>query len=211
MTHDEINTLHMSGTQFSLDSDEIDAALAHANLDPATCTLWAALTACREYANAAQAFRQYPTRGGKRPNSGAPISNSNGRKEITKDISVLVRMSQEEHDTIAAATGGKKLSTWLREMVLAAACIENENVFENKKVSFKMTQLTTDQMISQAVKVMGNDYITQPQNMDVDQGQTLTFLAKGDPDTFNGGSAKFIRVDDTSFSNSLSKARWRKA
>ena len=34
MTHDEINTLHMSGTQFPLDSDEIDAALAHADLNP---------------------------------------------------------------------------------------------------------------------------------------------------------------------------------
>ena len=75
-----------------------------------------------------------------------------------------------------------------------------------------MTQLTTNQMMAQAVKAIGtNDYITQPQHMDIDQGQTLTFLAKGDPDTFNGGSAKFIRVDDTSFSNSLSKARWRKA
>ena len=47
--------------------------------------------------------------------------------------------------------------------------------------------------------------------MDIDQGQTLIFLAKGDPDTFNGKSVKFTRIDDTSFSNSLSKARWRKA
>ena len=188
-----------------LDSDEIDAALAAADLDPATCTLWAALTACREYANAAQAFRKYPTRGGKRDGSGAPISNSNGRKEITKDISVVVRISQEEYSTIAAATGGKKLSTWLREIALAAAGNKN------KKESFKMTQLTTNQMMAQAVKAIGtNDYITQPQHMDIDQGQTLIFLAKGDPDTFNGGSAKFIRVDDTSFSNALSKARWRK-
>ena len=39
--------------------------------------------------------------------------------------------------------------------------------------------LTTNQLRAQAVKVMGtNDYITQPQHMDVDQGQTLTFLAK---------------------------------
>ena len=127
MTHDEINTLHMSGTQFSLDSDEIDAALAHANLDPATCTLWAALTACREYANAAQAFGQFPTRGGKRNGSGAPISNSNGRKEITRDIPVMMRLSQEEHDTIAAATDGKKLSAWLREIALAAAGKEIKN------------------------------------------------------------------------------------
>ena len=87
--------------------------------------LVAALTACREYANAVQAFGQYPTRGGKRPNSGAPIGNSNGRKEITRDIPVMMRLSQDEHDTIAAATDGKKLSTWLRETVLAAANKEN--------------------------------------------------------------------------------------
>lgn len=104
-----------------LDSDEVEVALAAADLDPATCTFTAALTACQEYANVVQAFGQYPTRGGKRPNSGAPIGNSNGRKEITRDISVMMRLSQEEHDTIAAATGGKKLSTWLRETVLAAA------------------------------------------------------------------------------------------
>ena len=67
MTHDEINTLHMSGPQFPLDSDEIDAALAHADLDPTTCTLAEAITACQEFANAVQAFGQYPTRGGKRP------------------------------------------------------------------------------------------------------------------------------------------------
>ena len=62
MTHDEINTLHMSGTQFSLDSDEIDAALAHADLDPTTCTLAEAITACQEFANAWLAFGQFPTR-----------------------------------------------------------------------------------------------------------------------------------------------------
>ena len=108
-----------------LDSDQVEAALAHANLDPATCTPAEALTACQEFANAAQAFRKYPTRGGKRPNSGAPISNSNGRKEITRDIPVMMRLSQEEHDTIAAATDGKKLSAWLREIALAAANKEN--------------------------------------------------------------------------------------
>ena len=191
-----------------LDSDEIDAALAHANLDPQTCTLAAALTVCQEFANAAQAFGQYPTRGGKRPNSGAPIGNSNGKKKITKDISVVVRISQQEHQAIAVATDGKKLSTWLREIALAAASNKN------KKESFKMTQLTltTDQMMAQAVKAIGtNDYVTSPHHMDIDQGQTLIFLAKGDADTFNGGQAKFIRVDDTSFSDSLSKARWRKA
>ena len=65
MTHDEINTLHMSGTQVPLDSDEIDAALAHADLNPQTCTLAEALTACQEYANAWLAFGQFPTRGGR--------------------------------------------------------------------------------------------------------------------------------------------------
>lgn len=48
-----------------LDSDQIEAALAHANLDPQTCTLAEAITACQEYANAVQAFGQYPTRSGK--------------------------------------------------------------------------------------------------------------------------------------------------
>jgi len=69
----------------------------------------------------AQAFRQYPTSGGKRNGSGAPIGNSNGRKEIVRDIFVTMRLSQQEYETIAAATGGKKLSTWLREIALAAS------------------------------------------------------------------------------------------
>jgi len=51
----------------------------------------------------------------------APIGNSNGKKEIVRDISVTMRLSQEEYNTIAAATGGKKLSTWLREIALAAS------------------------------------------------------------------------------------------
>ena len=127
MTPDEINALHASGTQFPLDSDEIDAALAAADLDPATCTFTAALTACQEYANAVQAFGQRPTRGGKRNGSGAPIGSSNGKKEIVKDISLAIRLSQEEYSTIAASCGGKKLSTWLREMALAAASKEIKN------------------------------------------------------------------------------------
>ncbi len=48
-----------------LDSDQVEAALSHADLDPATCTLAEAMTACQEFANAVQAFGQYPTRGGK--------------------------------------------------------------------------------------------------------------------------------------------------
>ena len=124
MTRDEINTLHMSGLQFPLDSDEIDKALAHANLDPQTCTITEAVTACQEFANAAQAFGQYPTRGGRRTGAGAPIGNSNGRKRIVRDISLTMRISQEEYDTIAAATGGKKIGTWLREVALAAASKE---------------------------------------------------------------------------------------
>ena len=127
MTPDEINALHASGTQFPLDSDEIDAALAHADLDPATCTFTAALTACQEFANAVQAFGKYPTRGGKRDGSGAPRGNGNGKKEIVKDISLVIRLSQEEYSAIAASCGGKKLSTWLREMALAAASKEIKN------------------------------------------------------------------------------------
>lgn len=75
-----------------------------------------------------------------------------------------------------------------------------------------MRTLTTNQMMAQAVKLMGtNDYITFPPHMDIDQGQTLVFLAKGLPDTFYGASVNFVRVDDTSFSSHLAKARWRKA
>lgn len=74
-----------------------------------------------------QAFGQYPTRGGKRNGSGAPRGNSNGCKEIVKEISLTMRLSQEEYQAIAAATGGKKLSTWLREIALAAADKENQN------------------------------------------------------------------------------------
>lgn len=121
MTPHEINTLHMSGLQFPLDSDEIDKALAHANLDPQTCAITEAVTACQEFANAIRAFGQQPTRGGKRPNSGAPRGNSNGKKEIVRDISLVIRMSQQEYEAIAAATGGKKIGTWLREIALAAA------------------------------------------------------------------------------------------
>ncbi len=54
-----------------LDSDQVEAALAHANLDPTTCTLAEALTACHEFANAVQAFGQYPTRSGKLATGGA--------------------------------------------------------------------------------------------------------------------------------------------
>lgn len=103
------------------DSDQVEAALAAANLDPATCTIAEALTACQEFANAAQAFGQYPTRGGKRFGSGAPIGNSNSKKKIVRDISLTMRISEEEYNTIAAATGGKKIGTWLREMALKAA------------------------------------------------------------------------------------------
>ena len=80
-----------------------------------------------EYANAVQAFGQYPTRGGKRDGSGAPIGNSNGRKEIVREISLTMRLSQEEYSAIAVATDGKKLSTWLREIALAAASKEIKN------------------------------------------------------------------------------------
>lgn len=102
-----------------LDSDQVEAALAAADLNPQTCSFTAALTACQEFANAAQAFGQYPTRGGKRNGSGAPRGNSNGKKEIVKDISLVIRLSQEEYRTIAAATDGEKISTWLREIALA--------------------------------------------------------------------------------------------
>ena len=125
-TPNEINALHASGTQFPLDSDEIDAALAAADLDPATCTPAEALTACQEFANAAQAFGQSPTRGGKRNGSGAPRGNSNGKKEIVKDFALVIRLSQEEYSTIAAATDGK-ISAWLREIALAAASKEIKN------------------------------------------------------------------------------------
>lgn len=104
-----------------LDSDQVEAALAAANLDPQTCELAEAVTACQEFANAVQAFGQQPTRGGKRPNSGAPRGNSNGKKEIVRDISLTMRLSEEEYNTIAAATGGKKIGTWLREIALKAA------------------------------------------------------------------------------------------
>jgi len=97
-----------------LDSDQVEAALAAANLDPQTCTIDQAITACQE-------FGQHPTRGGKRPNSGAPTGNSNSKKEIVRDISLTMRLSQEEYDTIATATGDKKIGTWLREVALAAA------------------------------------------------------------------------------------------
>ena len=48
-----------------LDSDQIEAALAAADLNPQTCTSAEALTACQEYANAVQAFGQFPTRSGR--------------------------------------------------------------------------------------------------------------------------------------------------
>lgn len=107
-----------------LDSDQVEAALSAANLNPATCTYAEAVTACQEFSNAAQAFGQHPTRGGRRTGAGAPIGNSNGRKRIVRDISLTMRISQKEYDTIAAATGGKKVGTWLREVALAAASKE---------------------------------------------------------------------------------------
>lgn len=97
-----------------LDSDQVEAALAAANLDPQTCTIEQAF-------DAIAAYQMRPTRGGKRPNSGAPFGNSNGRKPIVRDISLTMRLSQQEYEAIAAATGGKKISTWLREIALAAS------------------------------------------------------------------------------------------
>ena len=65
------------------------------------------------------------------------IGNSNAKIENPKKRVCMVRLNQGEYELIAAAAdaNGKKISTWLREMALAAACIGN------KKVSFKMTQL----------------------------------------------------------------------
>ena len=86
-----------------LDSDEIDAALAAADLDPATCTPAEALTACQEFANAVQAFGQYPTRGGKRPNSGAPRGNSNAAKTDPKRMrNRQAKISQADTEHFAA-------------------------------------------------------------------------------------------------------------
>lgn len=85
-----------------LDSDQVEAALAAANLDPATCELAEAVTACQEFANAAQAFGQYPTRGGKRPNSGAPRGNSNATKTRLRVRNRQARISQADTEYFAA-------------------------------------------------------------------------------------------------------------
>jgi hypothetical protein len=123
MTHDKIDKLHTSGAQIPLDSDEIDAALAAANLDPATCTPDEAITACREFANAMQAFKQYPTR------MGAPVGNSNAKKADPRLNLITARFNADDYAAIitAANQSQQSPSEWVRNAAIAAATIKNED------------------------------------------------------------------------------------
>lgn len=121
MTPAEINALHMSGMQFPLDSDEIESALADANLDPLTCSYAEAVTACQEFANAIQAFGQPPTRGGRREGAGAPRGNQNGRRDVVRPHRIQIHVSDNELAAITAAAGDVPLARWVREAALGMA------------------------------------------------------------------------------------------
>ena len=118
MTPAEINDLHMSGMQFPLDSDEIDKALADANLDPTTCTYAEAGNACQRYANAIQAFGQPPTRGGRREGAGAPRGNQNNKRDVVRPHRIQIHVSDDELAAITAAAGDVPLARWVREAAL---------------------------------------------------------------------------------------------
>lgn len=118
MTPPEINALHASGIQFPLDSDEIDKALAAANLDPQTCTYAEALTACQELANAIRAFGQPPTRGGRRTGAGAPRGNQNGKRDVVRPHRIQIRLTADELTVLTAAAGDVPLARWVREAAL---------------------------------------------------------------------------------------------
>jgi hypothetical protein len=121
MTPNEINALHMSGMQFPLDSDEIDKALADANLDPQTCTYAEALTACQEYANAIQAFGKPPTRGGRRTGAGAPRGNQNNKRNVVRPHRIQIHLTADELAALTAAAGNMPLARWVREVAVNAA------------------------------------------------------------------------------------------
>lgn len=125
MTPAEINALHASGMQFPLDSDEIDKALAAANLDPTTCTCAEAVTACQEYANAVQAFGQQPTRGGRRTGAGAPRGNKNNKRDVVRPHRIQIHLTADELAAITAAAGDVPLARWVREA--AVRNIEKKN------------------------------------------------------------------------------------
>ena len=121
MTPAEINALHMSGMQFPLDSDEIDKALADANLDPQTCTYAEAATACQEFANAIRAFGQSPTRGGRRTGAGAPKGNQNNKRNVVRPHRIQIHLTADELAAITAAAGDVPLARWVREAALGMA------------------------------------------------------------------------------------------
>lgn len=127
MTPTEINNLHMSGMQFPLDSDEIESALAAANLDPTTCTYAAAIAACQEYANAIRAFGQSPTRGGRRTGAGAPKGNQNNKRNVVRPHRIQIHVSDNELAAITAAADDVPLARWVREVAL-----EKQKKHENK-------------------------------------------------------------------------------
>ena len=121
MTPAEINAIHMSGAQFPLDSDEIDAALTHANLDPLTCSYAEAVTACQEFANAIRAFGQPPTRGGRRTGAGAPKGNQNNKRDVVRPHRIQIHVSDNELAAITAAAGNVPLARWVREAAIEKA------------------------------------------------------------------------------------------
>ena len=121
MTSSEINALHASGIQFPLDSDEIESALADANLDPQTCAYVEAINACQEYANAIQAFGQPPTRGGRREGAGAPRGNQNNKRDVVRPHRIQIHVSDDELAAITAAAGDVPLARWVREAAVSAA------------------------------------------------------------------------------------------
>jgi hypothetical protein len=121
MTPPEINALHASGNCIPLNSDEIDAALAAANLDPTTCTCAEAVTACREYANAIRAFGQPPTRGGRRTGAGAPKGNQNNKRDVVRPHRIQIHVSDNELAAITAAAGNVPLARWVREAAIEKA------------------------------------------------------------------------------------------
>lgn len=66
--------------------------------------------------------------------------------------------------------------------------------------------MNTNQMLTKVVNLVGNDYITNPQYLDVEEGQAVTFYGKSAPDTYGGDSLTFVRTDN---GNGINTATWK--
>ena len=98
----------------NMDSDEVEAALAAANLDE-SCSVWAARQAI-----AAWQMRQNTARP-VRAKAGAPRGNTNRAVPDPRNHIVRFRVNAEELALLERSAGGESVGTWVRDVALSAA------------------------------------------------------------------------------------------